>query len=423
MYGVVRLQKLGGQAVIADRTGNVAMLFAIVFMAIMGIVGSAVDYGRAISTQSRAAAALDAAVLAAAEALRNDGKAQATDASALALARATVERYWSANISDIPVEKVVTSIVRDGVDINIFARYDSTVDTTVMSIAGFDTVAIGGTASAVATGFPYIDLTLVVDTSASMALGASEADIDRLRNQFGCAFACHDNPGADSYSWARSNGVKLRYDLIRDAILNLADYLENFNSGGRIQVQLYEFNDKLTQLSPLNASMNNLRKNLPSDPVTSSETVGGTRFWEFASTLPSLVAKSGDGSTRGKATQLLLMLTDGVQDPNRTWTSDVPLRAYVREFDWTACDQIRADGAMIGVVQVPYLKMDWDWGYGETLGQPSLLGRPGMQRIDDVSHALEKCGGDLHMTANSPEQVTNSFQTLFRKAVPIRLTR
>ncbi len=127
-----------------------------------------------------------------------------------------------------------------------------------------------------------------------MALGATTADIQRLRTQFGCAFACHDNPGHDSFAWAEANGVKLRYDLIRDAVLDFANYIEGINGNGRTRVQLYTFDDILRLNQPLTTNMALVRANLPTAPQTSGETVGGTRWWTYADTIR---ASSGQAAT------------------------------------------------------------------------------------------------------------------------------
>lgn len=401
------------------------MIFAVAIFVITGVVAGAVDYSTALRAKSNAEGAMDAAVLAAAAALRNQPKSWNDDTLAQRLAEDAIKNYFRNNVlsEDVPSGTVTATITRDGFNTVVTGSYAGRAQAAFLPIFGISGVDIGATASANAPGFPFIDITLIVDTSGSMALGATQSDIDRLTAQFGCAFACHDNPGSDSYSWAVANGVKLRYDLVRDAILNLADYLDGYNTGGRVQVQLYAFDDTLRRLSPLNASMNNLRSNLPSTPVTSSETVGGTRLWEIDEKIPGTIKRSGDGSTRGKAMQIVMMLTDGVQDPNRTWTWNTPLRAYVREFDTVFCDEVRALGAQMGVVQVPYLEMNWDWGYNITLNQPSLRGNPGKKRIHDVTTALQACGGDLYMRAETPDQITKSFQTLFEKSAPIRLVQ
>lgn len=409
------------RTLLADRRGNTALIFGILAFVAFAAAGAAVDFSTGYRAKSEADSAIDAAVLGAAASLRGDMDAWSNETVAAAKAKAEVESYFATNTADLPPGTLTVTVKHVGFDLVVTGTYTASVPGRFTRLFGKEAMDIASTASANVQSTPFIDITLLVDTSASMALGATTADIDKLKAKFGCAFACHDNPGNDSYSWAKANGVTLRYDLIQQAILHLADYLEDVNEGGKIQVQLYAFDDTLKSLTPLMASMNQLRSSLPTAPVTSSETAGGTRFWEYKDQIPGTIKRSGDGSTRGKAIQIVMMLTDGVQDPNRTWTWNTPLRDYVREFDWSVCDTVRGMGADFGVVQVPYLEMPWDWGYNATLDQPSKLGRVGSKRIEDVTYALKKCGGDLYMLADTPDEIVESFQTLFERATPLRL--
>ncbi len=153
--------------------------------------------------------------------------------------------------------------------------------------------------------------------------------------------------------------MKLRYDLIRDAVLDFANYIDGINGNRRTRVQLYTFDDILRLNQSLTTNMALVRANLPTAPQTSGETVGGTRWWTYANTIPGLIGAGGDGTTQAKAVKLVMMLTDGAQDPNRTWTWNTPLRDYVREMDWTACNTMRTNKVKVGVVHVPYLDMPW----------------------------------------------------------------
>lgn len=396
------------------------MIFALSVVATFAVVGSAIDYGMALSRRDAAANALDNAVVMAAVEIKasastNDGEAR--DGLAKRVVREFIDTSDVADLIDDPVVKLSET----GLDVTVSATATGSTETTMLGFWGISKIDFTVKSASVATISPFIDVTLLVDTSGSMALGATSGDIQKLSARYGCAFACHDNPGKDSFAWAAANGVKLRYDLIREAVMNFADHVDSVNQSNRIRVQVYTFDDQLRLNQSLTSNMDRVRAKLPSAPQTSSETVGGTRWWTFASSIPGIVGTGGDGSKRSKAIKLVMMLTDGVQDPNRTWTWDLPLRNYVREFDWAACDSLRDNNVKVGVVQVPYLQMNWDWGYVATLGQPSLLGRGG-DRLADTTYALQRCGGDLYHRADTPDSVTESFKTLFRRAAPPRLS-
>jgi len=53
---------------------------------------------------------------------------------------------------------------------------------------------------------------------------------------------------------------------------------------------------------------------------------------------------------------------------------------------------------------------------------PGVIGRNG-DRHADTTAALQRCGGDLHKHAATPEPVVDGFNTLCARAVPPRLSR
>ncbi|BBE71289.1 Tad domain-containing protein [Oharaeibacter diazotrophicus] len=397
-----------------------SLIFAVAMLVIIVAVGCAIDYGYAVRQRDYALGVLDTAVVTAAANLMESRAA--TDAARTKVASASVDSYIASSNATGLLADARTEVVTSGLGSTVTATADVSVPTSFLGIIGVDRIDFTLSSSSESTSTPYVDVTLLVDTSGSMALGATAADIDRLVANVRCAFACHDNPGADSFAWAAANGVTLRYDLIRQSVLNFADYIEDIDTVGHTRVQIYTFDDSLRRNLALTTDMVQVRANLPAAPQTSGETVGGTRWWTYADTIPGLIGGGGDGTSRAKAIKLVMMLTDGVQDPNRTWTWDTPLRDYVREFDPTVCDTLRMQNAKVGVVQVPYLDLTGDWGYDATLGMPSLLGRNG-DRHADTTYALQRCGGDLYHLATSAESVVDSFKTLYARAVPPRLSR
>jgi hypothetical protein len=96
-------------------------------------------------------------------------------------------------------------------------------------------IPIGGGATATSSVAPRIDFYMLLDTSPSMAIAATQAGIDTMvqntSSQGGCAFGCHEtnpaadnlgNPGGeDNYALARNLGVSLRIDLVNQATQNL----------------------------------------------------------------------------------------------------------------------------------------------------------------------------------------------------------
>src|SRR6185312_4211115 len=96
---------------------------------------------------------------------------------------------------------------------------------------------IGGSSTAQASSAPNMNFYLLLDDSPSMAIGATQDDIDNLKRYTAgqpsgsCGFACHEvrpslDPNANSWttdnlSIARANGVRLRIDLVVNAVNQL----------------------------------------------------------------------------------------------------------------------------------------------------------------------------------------------------------
>jgi hypothetical protein len=117
---------------------------------------------------------------------------------------------------------------------------------------------------------------------------------------------------------------------------------------------------------------------------------------------------------------MVIIATDGVNDPTRAWTSDVSLRPQVKVFDTSFCTTFKNNGVTVAIINTPYYPMTWDWGYNATLGQPGSLG--GATRVDDIPIALSACAGKYFTSASSVSAIQSAFTKLFVMASPIRLT-
>jgi hypothetical protein len=116
---------------------------------------------------------------------------------------------------------------------------------------------------------------------------------------------------------------------------------------------------------------------------------------------------------------MVIIATDGVNDPTRAWTTQTSLRSQVKVFDTSFCGTFKANGVTVAIINTPYYPMPWDWGYNATLGQP---GSKGATRVDDIPIALKACAGSNFIKAADVDTIQTSFIDLFNKASPIRLT-
>ncbi|GAB6844733.1 hypothetical protein HNR00_000264 [Methylorubrum rhodinum] len=418
------------------------MILAVMMVPLAGIVGGAVDFGHAVSERTRLNTALDAAALVAAKAAQDADVAGKSDTDIRTSAEKAGSDYFNA-IKNLPpgtagrIEvKLVDRVASVG------ASYTSSMPTTMLGVLGFKTLPISGRAASNINLSPMVDIHLLIDVSASMAIGATSADVTKLQNRFGCAFACHDNAQvidtvttgpwwkpkttttvyADSFDWAQKNGVNLRINEINKGITDFVTWLQQQSATNkRLRISVHSFSNDLTQLVPLTSTLGNALTSLPKSPNASNEYEGATHFAENMPSFANMVGKGGDGSVTPR--KLVIIATDGVQDPNRTWTWNTPLRANVRPFAPSDCRKLDSN-VSVGVLYAPYIDLSPDWGYLATLGQPSQIGNNGT-RFDDIVPQLKACatGEKLFINAATSTSIGDAFKEIFKSFTLVRLSK
>lgn len=145
---------------LADRRGNVMMLFGLALVPIMGVIGVTVDYGRASRLKQSLSAAIDAAALMAARDAPKLTDAQLTD---------RVNNWLKDNLPDDAKAQftgATVSIDRAGRTVNIVAN--GSVPTTIAQVLGTSALDVS-TSSQSTWGTNSIELALVLDNTGSMA--------------------------------------------------------------------------------------------------------------------------------------------------------------------------------------------------------------------------------------------------------------
>jgi hypothetical protein len=176
---LVRLRK--------DRASSVALLFAIMAIAVIGLVGAAVDYGfwnQTVASLSLAAngAALNAVKVAAAGELAND--------SAYLTEGTTAGTNWfegqiNSNAAHF-TNPVPTVSVSGTTTVTATVSFSSEVTSIFGRWFGIKQYPISVTATAVIQNAPYLEVVLMLDNSSSMDIGATTADMQTLMNKSGC---------------------------------------------------------------------------------------------------------------------------------------------------------------------------------------------------------------------------------------------
>ncbi|MEP3073588.1 pilus assembly protein [Maricaulis sp.] len=150
------LKNLG--AFLADRRGNVAMIFALSLMPITLLAGGAVDLNQAMTARTRLSQALDAAALAVGV------NTSLSNADALRIAN----DFIAANYPNNRVGTVtsVTVVIDDDTD-TVTVTGEATVNTIMLGLAGIDHLTVGWE-SEVQRARQRLELVMVLDNTGSM---------------------------------------------------------------------------------------------------------------------------------------------------------------------------------------------------------------------------------------------------------------
>lgn len=147
-----------------ERTGTIAIIFALVFFTLACVGGIAIDYGRALSASEQVASALDSAVLAATEQMVDDELD-------IGVVQQSVSRYLDAQIGNPRLQGATYSglkVVTDRVEGSIRLDVDITVPTTLASLFHVNALTFHKS-NQTAYRVNNVELAMVLDTTGSMA--------------------------------------------------------------------------------------------------------------------------------------------------------------------------------------------------------------------------------------------------------------
>ncbi|MBN8985378.1 MAG: TadE/TadG family protein [Rhizobiales bacterium] len=148
----------------ADR-GNVAVMFAVALVPMLGIVGTAIDYSRAVAARSAMQAALDTVALMVSKDAQKDPSIT-TDQATKAAEDYFKALYKEGDVSNIKIEATYTPNTGKGASVEIKAS--ASVATDFMRYAGYTDMKIN-TGSETKWGAVRMRVAMVLDNTGSMA--------------------------------------------------------------------------------------------------------------------------------------------------------------------------------------------------------------------------------------------------------------
>ena len=421
--------------------GNVAIIFAFAAIMLAIAIGMGIDMWRAYVVKSRLQDSVDTAALA----IASTDRTQFTQAQL----QARVQEYANKNYPTGTLGDKGTPVLSYGDTVNIInVSNTATVPTTFMRIIGVEnlSVAVRGQAKA---AWPNIDFYLLLDSSPSMAIAATQAGINTMvaatpTQGGGCAFGCHqtnpaadglNNPGGpnqDNYALARSLNVALRIDLVRQAARDLMttaqDVANRYDAHYRMAIYTFDVNFNTiqtliadlsaAQLATANIEMLTVYKNNWLTSTNNNSDVD-TDYDKAMSNINTVMPNPGHGTRSPGDTpkEILFFVTDGLQDQKvATCTSSATVscvnitggkrRQSVMDPGW--CTTIKNRGIAIAVLYTEYLPLPTNAWYNTHIAKFQ----------NQIGPTLEKCATPgLYTKVQTGGDISAALSQLFILAV------
>jgi Flp pilus assembly protein TadG len=439
-----------------NRRGNVAIIVAFVALALCFAAGMGVDYTLATERQEQIDGYADAAALAAVTPhmmTQTDAVAQAAAQQVFDSQLATVKNitYSPANISITDSESITGAQTTRTVTVTWTANSTNVFS----SLLQMPSLPIGGTASATSTDSPKTDFYLLLDTSPSMEIAATQAGINTMvaatSAQGGCAFGCHEsapqtenpalgNPGGeDNYALARNLGVTLRIDNVNAATTSLMSTATTTatNNNTTYRAAIYTMDYSLNQLigirpPPAADTSNLVAAQAAAANITALEVYDNNCLTQSncnsdedsyldtnLASMNTIMPNPGNGSnTAGDTPQEVLMIvSDGVQDylnAGCTYTTALPrcqspINTSVNpanNLDW--CTTIKNRGIRIAFLYLEYYPLPTNTWYNTNIAPFQA----------QIATAAQNCASSgLYFEVTTGGDVTGAMADLFQKAV------
>lgn len=425
---------------IRSRRGAVLMIFALALPVLVFATGMSLDYANAMRIRTRLAAAADAAVLAATSRTLMDAPGIVAEQRARDVFRAAAGTIPGLRLNPDMPNDLAISVSDDssnGQYRRATVRFSGWSRNYFGGILGLAELAVNGTAGAQAKRAPDIDFYVMLDTSSSMALPTTSAGIawmkaktvrtDDVWNPNGCAFACHEthpnNPKVvdqegnmiDYYRLAHDNGIELRIDAGKHAIVNLLDDArrESTANGATYRFSVATFNRaaNFDNVAPLTDDYDLAKAGTRGAEIVAVE--AGSADWDrqteheasLRQQMARMPALSGMGSGQpGDTPQTyLILITDGMRD------EEVGGRQMGRILQ-DACNAIKGRRIRIAILYTSYQEQSIDYDSWAVNNVVSLL--------PTLRPALQQCAsGDLLFEVGTDGDISAALNALFLKVI------
>jgi Flp pilus assembly protein TadG len=198
-----------------DRRGIIAVMLALLALPLIGIVGLGVDYGFSIRSQALLNSAADSAALAATDTTSNAViQSQPTYIQQGEAAGTQTFNAQAVNIPHVTVSPVSVTVTQNPPNSATFVTvvtYTATYSTWFGKFFGAPTFNLGGGSTAQITLNAYEDFHILMDTSGSMEIAATSADMAALAPLTFAASTAAMSSSSPLYGTNMNNAAQCQY--------------------------------------------------------------------------------------------------------------------------------------------------------------------------------------------------------------------
>ncbi len=465
-----------------------APLLAITLPVILMIAVGSVDFALAVGSKSDLQDATDAASLAVAAATAaNPNTPEATLKTLAATTLATNFKGGTPTVTDFHVCAPVqndctdngTTMKNDTVTLAASSPTTCTLAAVVPGVCGDGSQTVNARTTTVIGFGATMQLNIVMDSSASMIVGATANDVQLIENWMGystttttkshgktttttnypnwnamkpndpgpafaggdnppCAFACHD-VGASTASTdiqmglanAHTAGATTRFDVMVSAAQQLISSVQaEAQASTTLAKNTYLFNVYSFDTAVHTYGSSNMSYSAAQSAVSAVVPGLDTYLSNAMSSLTSTIGVNGNGLSASSPLKFMILVTDGLQsDRDNNWSgttgydsawnfSPTYYGGYANTISASQCSAIKNNGVVLAVLETPYVPLT---GQSPAV-QPyektvrHVIYPNGPNTTSAVSTALSNCASTgYYFQAASSSQIATGFLTLTNK--------
>jgi Flp pilus assembly protein TadG len=398
------------QRFVRDNHGNLAPMFALTLLPVLGLIGITVDYTQSATRKVTLDGIADSASLAAV----TPAMLASSDQTSINVAT-NLFNTQAAMVKGVGSIALTVTAADSGLSRTVNVGYQTNSNTLFGGFTGKNSLPISGASQSTATVPPNIDFYLLLDNSPSMAIAATTAGINTMvaNTPDQCAFGCHESDTSpnDYYGLARRLGVTLRMDLLAQATQNLMGTAKTAaaTNNATYRAAIYTFNIGFNTITPLTSGLSTAQAQaaniqLYEVPYQNWNNDTITNYTNAMTQINSIMPNPGGGTNQAgdKPQEVLFFVTDGVEDEavGSSRVQSLMNNSY--------CTTIKNRGIRIAVLYTTYLPLPTNSWYNSYIAPFQA----------NIGPTLQSCASPgLYFQVSTDQDISGALAQLFNIAV------